>query len=88
MDNFFVNIGILLTLTIGLCIIRGILGPTSADRLMAMNVIGTKTIILISIVSFVMKETYFIDVVIVYSMINFLGSVGIAKLIEEEQDNG
>lgn len=88
MDNFFVNIGILLTLTIGLCIIRGILGATSGDRLMAMNVIGTKTIILISIVSFVMKETYFIDVVIVYSMINFLGSVGIAKLIEEEQDNG
>lgn len=71
-----------LSITIMLCMFRAIKGPNSADRLIAINVIGTKTIILILIVSFILKETYFIDVAIVYALISFISSVVIAKFIE------
>lgn len=71
-----------LSATIFMCMLRAIKGPSAADRLIAINVIGTKTIVLIIIVSFLLNETYFVDVAIVYALINFLSSIVIAKYIE------
>jgi multicomponent Na+:H+ antiporter subunit F len=71
-----------LSATIFICMFRAIKGPSAADRLIAINVIGTKTIILIIIVSFLLNETYFVDVAIVYALISFLSSIVIAKYIE------
>ncbi|MBU3092224.1 cation:proton antiporter [Clostridium sp. CM028] len=70
-----------LAATIFLCMLRAIKGPSAADRLIAINVIGTKTIVLILIVSFLLNETYFVDVAIVYALISFLSSIVIAKFI-------
>lgn len=70
-----------LSATIFICMFRAIKGPSAADRLIAINVIGTKTIVLILIVSVLLNETYFVDVAIVYALISFLSSVLIAKFI-------
>lgn len=77
-----------LSVTIFLCLIRALKGPTHSDRLIAINVIGTKTIILISFVSFLLKETYFIDVVMVYAMISFLASIVISNYIANSKKKG
>lgn len=71
-----------LSATIFICMFRAVKGPSAADRLIAINVIGTKTIVLIIIVSFLLNETYFVDVAIVYALISFLSSIVIAKYIE------
>ncbi|WP_291632942.1 monovalent cation/H+ antiporter complex subunit F [Clostridium sp.] len=71
-----------LSITIFICMFRAVKGPTAADRLIAINVIGTKTIVLILIVSFLLNETYFVDVAIVYALISFLSSIIISKFIE------
>ncbi len=76
---------IFLSLTIVLCTIRAIKGPSAADRLIAINVIGTKTVVLISIVSFILKETYFLDVILVYALISFTASIVISKYIENRR---
>ncbi|MGE4284484.1 MAG: monovalent cation/H+ antiporter complex subunit F [Clostridia bacterium] len=84
MANYLLLFGIIfLSFTIFLCVIRAIKGPSAVDRLMAINVISTKTIVLISIVSFMLKETYFIDVVLVYALISFIASIAIADYIEK-----
>ncbi|WP_099187675.1 monovalent cation/H+ antiporter complex subunit F [Tepidibacter mesophilus] len=83
MERIFIASSLLLSITIVFCMIRAIKGPLAADRLIAVNVIGTKTIILISLISFVLEETYFIDVVLVYALISFIGSIGIADLIDK-----
>ncbi|MBB6213941.1 multicomponent Na+:H+ antiporter subunit F [Anaerosolibacter carboniphilus] len=83
MNNIFVISLIILTLTIILCTMRAIIGPTAADRLIAVNVIGTKTIVLIALVSLILKETYFVDVALVYALISFLTSIVIAEFIED-----
>lgn len=72
-----------LSITIMGCMYRAIKGPSAADRLVAINVISTKTIILILMVSFILKETYFIDVALVYALISFVASVIIANYIEK-----
>ncbi len=71
-----------LSLTVVLCMIRAVRGPSAADRLIAINVIATKTIVLILIVSFILKETYFVDVALVYALISFISTVTISKFIE------
>lgn len=81
--SILVSSTIALAFTIFICFIRAVKGPDLADRLISINVIGTKTIVLISIVSFIMKETYFIDIVLVYALISFIGSVVISDLIYE-----
>ena len=73
---------LILCITIFLCILRAVKGPTAGDRLIAINVVGTKTIILILIVSFIIHETYFIDVALVYALISFIASIVIAKYIK------
>lgn len=71
-----------LCMTIFLCLFRAVKGPSAADRLIAINVIGTKTIVLILIVSFIIHETYFVDVALVYALISFITSIVISKFIE------
>lgn len=66
---------------------RAIKGPSAADRLIAINVIGTKTIVLILMVSLVFKENYFVDVVLVYALISFVSSIIIASYIEKIGEN-
>lgn len=71
-----------LSVTIFLCMYRAVKGPSAADRLVAINVVGTKTIILILMVSFIIHETYFIDVALVYALISFIASIVISKFIK------
>lgn len=76
---------VFLAITIMLCSYRAVKGPKAADRLIAINVIGTKTVALICIISFILKETYFIDVVLVYGLISFVSSLVIARHIESRR---
>lgn len=62
---------------------RAIKGPSAADRLIAINVIGTKTIILLLMISLVFRENYFVDVALVYALISFVASIVIANYIEK-----
>ncbi|PAB57044.1 monovalent cation/H+ antiporter complex subunit F [Anaeromicrobium sediminis] len=77
-NSIFIVSIIVLSITIMICMIRAFIGPTKLDRLVVINVIGTKTIVLISIISFVLRETYFIDVVLVYALISFVATTVIA----------
>ncbi len=86
MNRFFIIASVYLCITILLCIIRAIKGPDAANRLIAINVISTKTIVLISLISFVLKENYFLDVVLIYALISFISSVIISSYLSKEGD--
>lgn len=62
-----------------LAIIRGIYGPTLYDRILAVNMFGTKTVLLISLLGFVMGRPQFLDIAIVYALINFISVIGILR---------
>lgn len=87
MEKFLIAATIALAVSIFICFTRAVKGPAFADRLIAINVIGTKTIVLISVVSYIIKESYFIDIVLVYALISFLGSTVISKVVLEENDD-
>ena len=60
-----------------LAIIRAVIGPTLYDRILAVNMFGTKTVLLISLLGFVMGRPEFMDIAIVYALINFVSVIGV-----------
>ena len=70
---------VLLSLSVCACIVRGILGPRFTDRVISVNVISTKVIILIAILSCLLKESSLLDVAVIYAMTSFLAVVVLSK---------
>ena len=69
----------LLSVFVCVCLVRAILGPRFTDRIVAINVICTQTIIIIAILSFLLRESSLLDIAIVYAMIGFLSVVVLSK---------
>ena len=61
-------------------LVRAWLGPSLYDRILAINTFGTATVLVIAILGFYMKRPEFMDIALVYSLINFIGTVAILKL--------
>jgi len=62
-----------------IAIARGIMGPTLYDRILAVNMFGTKTVLLISLLGFLMGRPEFLDIAIVYALINFISVIGVLR---------
>ena len=62
-----------------MAITRGVMGPTLYDRILAVNMFGTKTVLLISLLGFVMGRPEFLDIAIVYALINFISVIGVLR---------
>jgi multicomponent Na+:H+ antiporter subunit F len=62
-----------------LALIRAMLGPTIFDRVLALNMIGTKTVLLISVVCFLTERNDFLDLALLYSLMNFIGMVALLR---------
>ena len=70
-------IGILIT--IGIALIRAISGPTTFDRILSLNMVGTKTTLLIVALGFLSNRPDFVDIAMVYALINFIGVIAMLK---------
>ncbi len=62
-----------------LAIIRGVLGPTIYDRILAVNVFGTKALLLIAVLGFLTDRPEFLDLALVYALINFIATLAVMK---------
>jgi len=70
-------------ITISLALVRALLGPTVYDRIAAMNMLGTKTILLIAVFAALTGRHDLLDIALVYALINFIGVIAVLKLIEQ-----
>lgn len=66
-----------------LCLVRAILGPSVPDRVAAINLVGTKTAVLMVFIAVATDQLYFFDVALVYALISYLMTVGMAKYFEK-----
>ncbi len=70
-------LGILVAMAFALA--RACLGPTLYDRILAVNMFGTKTVLMIAVLGFLMGRPEFLDIALVYALINFIGTVAVLK---------
>lgn len=66
-------------ITMSLALIRAMFGPTVFDRVLALNMFGTKTVLLICVVCFLTERTDFLDLALLYSLMNFIGMVALLR---------
>lgn len=88
---FFLGILILLALLLFAMLLRAVKGPSIADRIVAVNMMGSVTIVMIAIMSLLLGEAYLVDICLIYAMVSFLAVVVIAKVyigIYEEKKHG
>ncbi len=65
-----------------LTLIRALLGPTLYDRILAINTFGTITVLFIAVFGFMSDRADFLDVVLVYALINFIATIAVLKFFE------
>lgn len=65
--------------TMALILIRAFLGPTVYDRVLAVNAFGTVTVLIIGLIGFLTERPEFLDIALLYALINFVGTIAILK---------
>ena len=68
-----------LSVTIFFCLLRAVLGPRTTDRLVAVNIISIKGVILILLLGQYLHDNQFMDISLVYVLLSFLAVVALAK---------
>ncbi len=68
--------------TMALALTRALLGPTIYDRVLAVNSFGTKTVLLIALLGFLTGRPDFLDISLVYALINFIGTIAVLKFLK------
>jgi multicomponent Na+:H+ antiporter subunit F len=79
-QGLFVAALVFLALMVVLCLVRAIIGPRIADRIVAVNMMGTMIMVIIGILAIMLQEGYLADICLIYAMISFLAVVVLTKV--------
>ena len=71
-----------LLITMIMALIRAVKGPSIYDRIVAVNMFGTKTVLIIAVLGFMMGRPEFLDIALVYALINFIGTIAVLKVFK------
>jgi len=77
---YIVSIAILVTMALALA--RALLGPSVYDRVLAVNMFGTKTALLLSVIAFLYGRPDFLDLALAYALINFIGVLAVLEFFQ------
>jgi len=70
-----------------LALYRGVLGPTAIDRIMGVNIIGTKTAILLVIIGMIYgRVDMFVDIALAYALLSFIATIATARYFKQRKD--
>lgn len=75
----FAVAAIALLVTLGLVLVRSILGPTVFDRTLAANTVGTIAVMLLAVIGFLFGRPEFLDLAIIYGLLNVIGTIAVLK---------
>ncbi len=79
MKEVYAAAALALLATMGLGLVRATLGPTAYDRILALNAMGTKTVLLIAVSGFLFGRPEWLDLALVYGLMNFIGTVAVLR---------
>ncbi len=83
MNTFFLSIAILIALLTAVCLYRVAVGPTVFDRVIAAGLVGTNGIILLVLIGFIYERIdMFVDIAIIYAILNFIMVIVLMKYFE------
>ncbi|XOV87395.1 MAG: monovalent cation/H+ antiporter complex subunit F [Pseudomonadota bacterium] len=75
----FLVVSLAILVTMVLAITRALLGPSVYDRVLAANVFGTKTALLLAVLAFLLDRQDFLDLALAYALINLVGILAVLE---------
>lgn len=85
METFILALGLFILMLMIAALYRVVVGPTTLDRLMGMNAIGTKTVVLIIIVGLLFgRADMFVDIALSYAMLNFIAVLTASRYLHKK----
>lgn len=86
MEGFFLGSALFLSFLVLLSLIRVVFGPAIFNRIVAINVIGTKTVVILALIGMLYgRLDMFVDISLAYGLLNFIGTLAAAKYLETEE---
>jgi len=86
MEDFFIYTGIGILIAIFPVLYRAAVGPTVIDRILSVNIVGTKTMLFLVITGTIFdRVSMFVDLAITYALLNFIGSLAAAKFFRRQR---
>ena len=79
----YIVVSIAILITMVLALVRALLGPTVYDRVLAVNVFGTKTVLLLSVIAFLYGRPDFLDLALAYALINVVGILAVLEFFQD-----
>jgi multicomponent Na+:H+ antiporter subunit F len=77
--------GLAIIVTMAMALVRGLKGPEIYDRVLAANMLGTKTVLLLSVVAAMFGRFDFLDLALAYALINFIGILAILQFVQNRE---
>ena len=78
----YIIVSLAILATMVLALIRALLGPTVYDRVLAVNMFGTKTAMLLAVIAFLMDRPDFLDLALAYALINLVGILAVLEFFQ------
>ncbi|MCD4767652.1 MAG: cation:proton antiporter [Methanosarcinales archaeon] len=79
MQDIFLSVAVIIVIASFVSLYRGIEGPGIFNRIIAVNVIGTKTIVLLVLIGFIYERPDFFDIALVYAILNFIMTIAATR---------
>ncbi len=78
----YILVSIAILVTMCLALVRALLGPSVYDRVLAVNVFGTKTVLLLAVIAFLNGRPDFLDLALAYALINMVGILAVLEFFQ------
>lgn len=78
----YVVVSLAILVTMVLALLRALRGPTVYDRVLAVNMLGTKTALLLSVIAFLFGRPDFLDLALAYALINLVGILAVLEFFQ------
>lgn len=83
--TLYIIAAIAILISMALAVSRAVHGPLVFDRILAVNMFGTKSVLLVAVFAFLSGRPDVLDIALLYSLLNFLGVVAALRLVEREE---
>ncbi len=78
---------ITLLVVMAMALVRAFAGPSIFDRVLAVNMFGTKTVLFIAVLGFLTGRPDFLDIALVYALMNFISVIALLRFFEHTQES-
>ena len=82
----FAVVSVAILVTMVLAVVRALRGPSVYDRVLAVNMFGTKTVLLLSVLAFLYGRPDFLDLALAYALINFIGVLAVLEFFRSRAE--